>query len=243
MEVRVLTLFPERIQSYFQEGIPRRALEEGHLKVKTENIRDYSTNKHRKADDYPYGEGAGMVLLAQPLFDALRHDSGYIVHLSPRGNLLTQKKVQELAEKKELTLICSHYEGLDQRVIDTWVDEEISIGDYILSGGELAALVLIDAVMRCLPGVICEESLQEESHVCGLLEYNQYTRPEEFEGLEVPKILLSGHHQNIRDYRLEEQVRLTLHRRPDMIAKGLQEGIYPEKVIELIRKLSKEDIS
>lgn len=243
MEVRVLTLFPERIQSYFQEGIPRRALEEGHLKVKTENIRDYSTNKHRKADDYPYGEGAGMVLLAQPFFDALRHDSGYIVHLSPRGNLLTQKKVQELAEKKELTLICSHYEGLDQRVIDTWVDEEISIGDYILSGGELAALVLIDAVMRCLPGVICEESLQEESHVCGLLEYNQYTRPEEFEGLEVPKILLSGHHQNIRDYRLEEQVRLTLHRRPDMIAKGLQEGIYPEKVIELIRKLSKEDIS
>jgi tRNA (guanine37-N1)-methyltransferase len=243
MEVRVLTLFPERIQSYFQEGIPRRALEEGHLKVKTENIRDYSTNKHRKADDYPYGEGAGMVLLAQPLFDALRHDSGYIVHLSPRGNLLTQKKVQELAEKKELTLICSHYEGLDQRVIDTWVDEEISIGDYILSGGELAALVLIDAVMRCLPGVICEESLQEESHVCGLLEYHQYTRPEEFEGLEVPKILLSGHHQNIRDYRLEEQVRLTLHRRPDMIAKGLQEGIYPEKVIELIRKLLKEDIS
>ncbi len=243
MKIRILTLFPETIEQYFREGIPRRALEEGHLELVIDDIRSYSTNKHRKADDYPYGEGAGMVLLAQPLFDALRQDNGYVVHLSPRGHLLTQKKVQELAEKEELTLICSHYEGLDQRVIDKWVDEEISIGDYILSGGELAALVLVDAMMRCLPGVIAEESLIEESHVAGLLEYHQYTRPEEFEGMNVPEILLSGHHQNIRDYRLEEQVRLTMQRRPDMIAKGLQEGIYPKKVLELIRKLSKEETS
>ncbi|HHX04053.1 MAG TPA: tRNA (guanosine(37)-N1)-methyltransferase TrmD [Tissierellia bacterium] len=243
MRIRILTLFPALMEHYFLEGIPRRAVEEGHLEIVVENIRDYSTNKHRKADDYPYAEGAGMVLLAQPLFDALRHDSGHVIHLSPRGHLLTQKKVQELAEHEEITLICSHYEGLDQRVIDKWVDEEISIGDYVLSGGELAALVLIDALMRCLPGVIAEESLEEESHVAGLLEYHHYTRPEEFEGMKVPEILLSGHHQHIRDYRLEEQVRLTLQRRPDMIAKGLQEGVYPEKVIKLIRKLSKEDIS
>lgn len=182
-----------------------------------------------------------MVLLAQPLFDALREDKGHIVHLSPRGILLTQEKVRQLAQKEEITLICSHYEGLDQRVIDRWVDEEISIGDYVLSGGEPAALALVDALMRVLPGVIAKESLHEESHDGGLLEYHQYTRPEEYEGMHVPEILLSGHHQKIRDYRLEQQVRLTLQRRPDLIAKGRRENLYSPKVLALIEKVMKEE--
>lgn len=241
MKFTILTLFPEFFQSYLDMGILKRALEDELFEVELVNIRDYSLDKHKKADDYPYGEGPGMVLMPQPSFDALEGRAHPRIHLSPRGSLLTQEKVRELAQHEEIVLFCSHYEGLDQRVIDQAIDEEISIGDYVLSGGEMAAMILMDAVIRLLPGVISGDSVEVESHEEGLLEYHQYTRPAEFRGMHVPKILRSGHHENIRRYRLEESIRLTLKQRPDMIRKGIEKGCYTEEMINLIEKLREEE--
>ncbi|NLY73480.1 MAG: tRNA (guanosine(37)-N1)-methyltransferase TrmD [Tissierellia bacterium] len=241
MKFTIISLFPEYFQSYLDMGIIKRALDDGFLEVELVNLRDYSLDKHKKADDYPFGEGPGMVLMAQPALDALEGRSHPRIHLSPRGELLDQAKVKALADNREITILCSHYEGLDQRVIDTAIDEEISIGDYILSGGEMAAVILMDAVIRLIPGVINKDSVEEESHEEGLLEYHQYTRPRVFRDLEVPEILFSGHHEKIRLYRLEESIRLTMKRRPDMIEKGLASGTYNEEVLKLIEKIREEE--
>lgn len=241
MKFTIISLFPEFFQSYLDMGIIKRAIDYGHLEVELINLRDYSLDKHKKADDYPFGEGPGMVLMAQPALDALKDRGHPRIHLSPRGELLDQAKVKTLAENREIVILCSHYEGLDQRVIDTAIDEEISVGDYVLSGGEMAAVILMDAVIRLIPGVITKDSVEEESHEEGLLEYHQYTRPRVFRDLEVPEILFSGHHEKIRLYRLEESVRLTMKRRPDMIEKGLASGIYNEEVKKLIKKIREEE--
>lgn len=219
MRFDILTLFPSLVLPYFEDSILKRAIEAGHIMVAVHDIRDYSTDKHKKTDDTPYGGGAGMVMACQPLFDAIqaakRKNKGPVVYLSPGGKRLTQKKVELLAtlpkSKKGLILLCGRYEGIDQRVIDTLVDEELSIGDYVLTGGELGALVLVDAVSRLLPGVLgAHESAKEESFseaLEGMLEYPHYTKPELYKKQRVPEVLLSGNHAAIQKWRMS-------HRRP-----------------------------
>ena len=186
------------------------------------NIRDFSKDKHKKVDDTPYGGGAGMVMRADVVYDAFKSvetPNSKLIYLTPQGKTLNQAKVEELAKNEHLILLCGHYEGIDQRVIDKIVDEEISIGDYVLTGGEIPAMVLIDSVSRYIEGVIKNDSKKEESFSQGLLEYPQYTRPEEFEGQKVPEVLLSGHHQKIEKWRKEQAIKITLNKRPDLIKK------------------------
>ena len=221
MKITILTTFPEMFAPLHQ-SILGRAQKAGILTIREVDIRAYSKNKHRKTDDAPYGGGAGMVMLAQPIVDAMRDVqgegfSGRRIYLSPRGETLTQKKAEALAREKELILLCGHYEGVDQRALDLCIDEELSIGDYVLTGGELGAMVLVDCVARLIPGVLgCEESAQTESFSSGLLEYPQYTRPREFEGLSVPAPLLGGSHAQIAEWQLEQSLLITLRRRPEM---------------------------
>ena len=228
MKITILTIFPEMFIP-LHESILGRAQKAGLLDIREVDIRAYSKNKHHNTDDAPYGGGAGMVMLAQPIVDAIRDVqgegfSGKRIYLSPRGETLTQKKVEELAKEEELILLCGHYEGVDQRALDLCIDEEISIGDYVLTGGELGAMVLVDAVARLIPGVLgCEESAQTESFSSGLLEHPQYTRPREFEGLTVPEPLLNGNHAHIMDWQLSESLYLTLKKRPEM-AKAYLDG-------------------
>ena len=221
MRITILTIFPEMFAPLHQ-SILGRAQKAGLLDIREVDIRAYSANKHHNTDDAPFGGGAGMVMLAQPIVDAVRdvqgeHFRGRRIYLSPRGQTLTQQKAEELAREKELILLCGHYEGVDQRALDLCMDEELSIGDYVLTGGELGAMVLVDCVARLIPGVLgCEESAQTESFSSGLLEYPQYTRPREFEGLTVPEPLLNGNHAEIRDWQLTQSLLLTLRRRPEM---------------------------
>ena len=228
MKITILTIFPEMFTP-LHESILGRAQKAGLLEIKEVDIRSYSKNKHHNTDDAPYGGGAGMVMLAQPIVDAIRdvqgeQFSGKRIYLSPRGETLTQKKVEELAKEEELILLCGHYEGVDQRALDLCIDEEVSIGDYVLTGGELGAMVLVDAVARLIPGVLgCEESAQTESFSSGLLEHPQYTRPRECEGLTVPEPLLNGNHAHIVDWQLSESLYLTLKKRPEM-AKAYLDG-------------------
>ena len=228
MKITILTIFPEMFTP-LHESILGRAQKAGLLDIREVDIRAYAKNKHHNTDDAPYGGGAGMVMLAQPIVDAMRDVQGEDfrgrrIYLSPRGQTLTQKKVEELAAQEELILLCGHYEGVDQRALDLCIDEEISIGDYVLTGGELGAMVLVDAVARLIPGVLgCEESAQTESFSSGLLEYPQYTRPREFEGLTVPEPLLNGNHAHIEDWQLSEALYVTMKRRPEM-AKAYLDG-------------------
>lgn len=221
MKFEIITLFPELIDLYAKNGIIGRAVENKLFQIDYVNLRDYSQDKHKKVDDYPYGGGPGMLLKPEPMFsalDAIKKHNSYIIYLSPKGSLFNQNKAKELAGKEHIVLIPGHYEGIDQRIIDKCVDEEISVGDYVLTSGELPALMIIDAVGRLLPGVLgSDESSIEESHSSNLLEYPQYTRPESYMGLEVPDILLSGHHKNIEEWRLFKAIEITLERRPDMI--------------------------
>ncbi len=221
MTISVVTLFPELIQSFAGTSIPGRVLERGLARVRTINPRDYTTDRHRTVDDYPYGGGPGMVLKPEPLcaaVDSLGDSSGPVVLLSPGGSLFNQATATEWAGLSSLTLVCGHYEGVDERFVRTRVDHEISIGDYVLSGGEAAALVVIDTVLRLLPGAIAEGSLESESHVDGLLEYPHYTRPGLFEGLVVPEVLRSGNHALIRQWRRYQQLIRTRERRPDLLS-------------------------
>lgn len=226
MKIAVLTLFPEMFDSFLTTSIIGRAREEGLLEVEAVNIRPYSDKKHKNTDDYPFGGGAGMVMMAQPIVDSVRDlrsrgFSGPCLYMSPRGTPLAQKKVTELAEKDGMIILCGHYEGVDQRAIDLVVDEEISLGDFVLTGGELPAMALIDAVARYVPGVLgSDESTGEESFTDGLLEYPQYTRPREFEGMEVPQVLLDGNHAKIREWRRRESLKTTLKMRPDLFEKA-----------------------
>lgn len=222
MRIKVLTLFPDMFAPVLSQSILGRALERGLLQVEALDIRAYTQDKHRRCDDYPFGGGAGMVMTPQPVCDAfrdaLRGFPARRIYLSPKGPVLTQAKAMSLAREERLVLLCGHYEGIDQRALDLYVDEELSIGDYVLTGGELAAMVLIDCVARHVPGVLgSDESAQEESFMNGLLEYPQYTRPAVFQGLAVPELLREGHHQKIQDWRRAQSLQLTHERRPDLL--------------------------
>ena len=220
MKVTILTLFPEILGAYFQSSIMAKAVERGLFACELVNFRDFAFDRHRTCDDAPYGGGAGMVLKAEPLalaLDAAGAASKRTLYPSPSGRPFTQKMAEELAREEEIVLICGRYEGVDQRIIDQYVDDEISVGDYVLSSGEVAALVVVDAVYRLREGIISAESLQEESFCDGLLEYPHYTRPEVFRNRPVPEILLSGHHEQIRQWRLRKRLEKTMIYRPDLL--------------------------
>ena len=222
MHFDILTLFPEMFQGPFSESILKRAQEEGLLSIALHNIRDATTDKHHVVDDYPYGGGAGMVMKPEPIFSAVEavYQSGPIILLTPQGRLFNQQIAHTLALEPRVTLICGHYEGIDERVREHLATDELSIGDYVLTGGELAAMVIVDAISRLIPGVLGgSESIQEESHSGNLLEYPHYTRPPEFRGWRVPDILLSGNHAQIARWRRKESLRRTRERRPDLFAK------------------------
>ena len=220
MKINVLTLFPEMFTAVTDSSILGKAGEKGILDFNIINIRDFSKDRHNKADDTPYGGGVGMVMFCQPIFDALRSIDAQgkkIMYMSPRGKVLNRAKIEELAQLDEMVILCGHYEGVDQRVLDYWNMEEVSIGDYILTGGELAAMVMVDAVSRFVPGVLgTKESATEESIYSGLLEYDQYTKPREYEGLEVPEVLFNGNHKLIHLWQLRNSLELTKERRPDL---------------------------
>lgn len=224
MRIDFLTLFPDSCNAVLGESIIGRARERGILDFHFHQIRDYTENRQKQVDDYPYGGGMGMVMNAQPIADCYRavcEEIGrrpHLIYLSPQGKTLTQQRARELAELPELCLLCGHYEGVDERVLDAIVDEQISIGDYVLTGGELPAMVLADCVARMIPGVLSDEvCFTEESHFSSLLEYPQYTRPAVWEGREVPAVLLSGHHENIAKWRREQSLLRTLQHRPDLL--------------------------
>ena len=241
MTFDILTLFPHMVDDLLNESIIGRARQAGFLHVRCHNIRDYTTNKHRSVDDTPYGGGAGMVMAVQPIYDCFsavkammppdgKDASTRVVYLSPKGRVLTQEIVQEFSRYDRLILLCGHYEGVDQRAIDLVVDEEISIGDYVLTGGELPACILVDAVSRLLPGVLADRvCYEDESIASGLLEYPQYTRPVSFMDKNVPDVLLSGHHAQIEKWRLEESIALTKERRPDLYEQYVKAHPAPPK--------------
>ena len=221
MKFDCLTLFPEMFRT-LNQSIIGRAIEKNLIEINLINIRDFSKNKHKKVDDTPFGGGAGMVIKPDVVYDAyksIENKDAKVIYMSPQGKKLNQAKVEELSKEEHLIILCGHYEGIDQRVLDKIVDEEISIGDYVLTGGEIPAMVLIDAVSRYKEGVISKESIEEESFTSGILEYPQYTRPEEFEGVKVPEVLLSGNHQNIDKWRKEQALRITTIKRPDLLEK------------------------
>lgn len=223
MQIDILTLFPEMFAGVFGTSMLGRAQANGLLSIQTHNIRDYADNKHRKTDDYPFGGGAGMVMMPQPIFDCMAAVQGkknaHRILLTPRGRLLTPKRAKELANMEHLILLCGHYEGVDERV-NTIIDEELSIGDYVLTGGELPAMVLVDCLSRFVPGVLgSEDSAVDESHADGLLEYPQYTRPADFRGMTVPEVLQNGHHAKIVAWRREQALLKTKQMRPVLLGR------------------------
>jgi tRNA (guanine37-N1)-methyltransferase len=253
MKYTALTLFPEIIDAYFASSIMAKAVARGIVQYRPVNIRDFALDKHHTCDDAPYGGGAGMLMLPEPLGRALEslgvvpkeqrppsvqgEDPArpLVLCLSPGGRPFTQAMAERLAGEEELILLCGRYEGIDQRIIDAYVDEEISVGDYVLSSGEVAALALIDATYRLVDTVITAESLAEESFSGFLLEYPQYTRPEMYATIKVPEVLLSGHHENIRRWRLKKRVEKTLALRPDLIRRGEELGVFDEETRKLIQ--------
>jgi len=227
MRIDILTLFPQMCEAVLGESIIGRARRNGYVEINCRQIRDYSADIHNRVDDAPYGGGKGMIMQVQPIYDcfmSLCEELGerpHLIYMSPQGKTLTQERVKELSKMKNLALLCGHYEGVDERVIEEIVDEEISVGDYVLTGGELPALIVADSVSRMLPGVLSDEvCFTDESHYAGLLEYPQYTRPVEWHGKRVPDVLLSGHHANIEKFRHEQALERTFLRRPDMIEKA-----------------------
>jgi tRNA (guanine37-N1)-methyltransferase len=240
VRIDVLTLFPEMFDGIFDLGIMRRAAEQGLVSIGLHNIRDYSHDKHHTVDDYPYGGGAGMVLKPEPIFEAVeaidKKEGTPVILLSPQGRLFTQDVAQELSVASHLVIICGRYEGVDERVREHLASDEISIGDYVLSGGELAAMVIIESVFRLVPGVLgSEESPLDDSHVGGLLEYPQYTRPPEYRGWAVPEILLSGNHAQISRWRREQSIRRTLAQRPELLGKA-DLSAEEERLLERLRQ-------
>ena len=227
MNFHILTLFPEMIEQGMHTSIIGRAIAGGYLSINAVNIRDYAFNKHQKVDDYPYGGGAGMLMQAEPVYlsyEAIKEKIGYrprVVYLTPQGKVFHQEMAKELAKEKDLVFLCGHYEGIDERVLDEIVTDYVSIGDYVLTGGELPAMVMMDSISRMVPGVLSnQESGETESFAGNLLEYPQYSRPEEWHGQKVPPVLLSGHHANIEAWRREQSVMRTAKRRPDLLKKA-----------------------
>ena len=225
MKFSVMTLFPDMIRAVLDQSIIGRAQKKGAIEVDTFNIRDYTQNKQKQVDDYPYGGGSGMVMQCQPIFNCYQDiikalpDKPHTIYMSPQGKVLTQSKVRELAQNEHIVILCGHYEGVDERVLEEIIDEEISIGDYVLTGGEIPACILVDSVSRMINGVLSSEAAYEgESHYNGLLEYPQYSRPEEWHGKRVPEVLLSGHHENIRRWREEMSLKRTQEKRPDLLS-------------------------
>ncbi len=219
MKIDILTLFPEMFAP-LKESIIKRATEDGKIEISINNIRDFACPPHYRCDDMPFGGGAGMVMMCEPLFKAIesvKQENSKIYYMSPRGKVFNQKMAKEMSEIEHIILLCGHYEGIDQRVMDYFNIEELSIGDYVLTGGELPAMVVSDSIIRLIPGVIREESTQEESFSADLLEYNQYTRPAEFRGMAVPEVLLSGHHKNIEEWRKQQSIEITKRNRPDLL--------------------------
>ena len=240
MKFDVMTLFPAMVEGVLSESIIGRAQNGGLIAVECHNIRDFSTDKHRKTDDTPYGGGVGMVMTCQPIYDCYRSvldkipdgNKKRVVYMSPKGRMFSHNVAKELSEYDNLIFLCGHYEGVDQRIIDEIVDEEISIGDYVVTGGEIPACIVIDAVSRLLDGVLASSECYEgESVASGILEYPQYTKPREFLGREVPEILLSGDHAKIDRWRLEEAVKITRERRPDMLLlhPEIEESLLPKR--------------
>lgn len=224
MRIDILTLFPQMCDSVMSESIIGRARRSGKVEINSIDIRDYTLDKHRRVDDKPYGGGMGMVMAAQPIFDCFNSlceqigSRPHLIYLTPQGKTLTQERVKELAKLDNIALLCGHYEGIDERVIEELQPEEISVGDYVLTGGELPALIVADSVSRMLPGVLSDdECFEEESHYNSLLEYPQYTHPSVWKGREVPEVLLSGHHANVEKWRREKSLERTFNRRPDML--------------------------
>ncbi len=226
MKIDILTLFPEMFTAITTSSMLGKAQEKGILEIQLTDIRDYSLDKHKKADDYPFGGGAGMVMMAQPVFDALNAvgtENKKLIYMSPRGKILNQEKIEELANTAELVILCGHYEGIDERIIENFQMEEISIGDYILTGGELPAMVLVDAVARLVPEVLGNEnSIRQESIYSGLLECPQYTKPRNYLDLEVPEVLVSGNHKFIELWRFEKSLELTKEKRPELFNEFLK---------------------
>ncbi|MBQ8093397.1 MAG: tRNA (guanosine(37)-N1)-methyltransferase TrmD [Clostridia bacterium] len=244
MKITILTTFPEMFAP-LHTSIFGRAEKAGYLEIREVDIRSYSANKHHNTDDAPFGGGAGMVMLAQPIVDAIRdvqgeHFCGKRIYLSPRGKTLTQADAEKYAREPELILLCGHYEGVDQRAIDLCIDEEVSIGDYVLTGGELPAMVLVDCIARLIPGVLgCSESAESESFSSGLLEYPQYTRPRIFEDLPVPEPLLNGNHREIEAWQFQEALYITFRRRPEMAERyleGLKLTRSRRKLVDAVRE-------
>lgn len=243
MRIDILTIFPGMFAGPFGESIVKRAVDRNAVEIHTWNIRDFSTDKHHTVDDYPFGGGAGMLMKPEPIFSVFDHlreltapSKPRVLLMSPQGERLSQARVQEFSQEEHLVILCGHYEGVDERVVDALIDDEISIGDYVLTGGELPAMVLVDAVIRLLPGVLGdEESAEDESFSDGLLEYPQYTRPRDFRGMMVPDVLLSGHHEQIRLWRREESLRKTLLRRPDLLA-GVELSKEDQKLLAKVKR-------
>lgn len=240
MRIDILTLFPEMCNAYLSESIIGRARKAGKVEIECTDIRDYTKDKHRRVDDTPYGGGMGMIMQVEPVYDcydAICKKLGtkpHLIYLTPQGKTLTQERVKELSKLDNIALLCGHYEGIDERVIEELEPEEISIGDYVLTGGELPALILADSISRMLPDVLSnDECFEEESHYSSLLEYPQYTRPYEWHGRKVPDVLLTGHHANVDKWRREQSLQRTLKRRPDM----LEKADLSKKDIEFLSKL------
>ncbi len=239
MRVTILTLFPGLFQGFLESSILARAIERGLVTVRLVDIRDYARDRHRVCDDAAYGGGPGMVMKAEPIaaaIEANRAAGTRVVYLTPAGRPYTQRVAAELAREPEIVLLCGRYEGIDQRVIDAFVSDELSVGDYVLSGGEVAAMAVVDSAARLVPGVITGESLEEESFAEGLLEYPHYTRPEVFRDVRVPEVLLSGHHEMIRRWRLSKSIEKTMKHRPEL----LEAADLPAEVRALVRELRKE---
>ncbi|QNM15983.1 MULTISPECIES: tRNA (guanosine(37)-N1)-methyltransferase TrmD [Fusobacterium] len=235
MIINIFTLFPEMFTGFVKESIIGKAIENQLLEINIINIRDFCYDKHKQADDTPFGGGAGMVMKPEPLFRALENTTGKIIYTTPQGVTFNQKLALDLATEKEINIIAGHYEGIDERVIEQKVDLEISVGDFVLTGGELPAMLITDCIARLIPGVIKKESYENDSFFNGLLDYPQYTRPQDYNGLTVPEVLLSGHHKNIETWRLKESLKRTLLRRPDLL-KNREFSKQEKKLLAEIKK-------
>lgn len=249
MLIDILTIFPDMFQGPFNYSMLKRAVEKELVKIRIIDIRDYTTDKHKVTDDYPYGGGSGMVMKPEPIAKAIEHALGQekkapdtaVIFLTPQGIPFNQAVAKELVRLKHLVLLCGHYEGIDERIREMFIDQEISIGDYVLTGGEIPAMVLIDAIVRLLPGVLGDEnSYQQDSFYQGLLDYPQYTRPEVFRGHRVPEVLLGGHHQKIRQWRRRKAIERTLQRRPDLLNAAALSAEDKKILAEIKQELKKQ---